>query len=730
MTLTDLHSHLSLLANRARSRYNPPEILVTVYGSARDGTSFCKESGDNFEVEYMYRMQTFSEEEQLERLRYVDEIPGFLYIDLCKELVLNEKLKPAKYKTEDGKTILSPVIVKERQRENIKYVLEEFSFEETILSEKHTKKGAPGTCCSVNIKHSDKLVTKVDAVQCIACHGWPKLAAEWAERERHWPSQQTVNEIVTSCFHVVPNSPSQDPEGHLWMLSFSLAEAKLMDHLQSVQLTTYLILKKVLKENVDYLDVSDPERAVLTTYHLKTILFWACEKIPQSLWVPEKIQLHINALILDLLGALDEGILPNYFIPEQNLLLGCSRDDMDIVWQKIAVNLHKKIEITVCNISEIHSAGKLCEYGVIQMARQKALIEIIDKHLYSSLGGPETDLVCLRELPSRLVAGHLSDIASIVCEGFERKLINLRQLETLEEILSFACGILRSVFVNILNELDDSEIQNQLDFIMQDDLPEDNLPQELKQDITADFKNNVSLSFDHMEEPLKVALNPDPEYQNGYYDNLFTGKIIFDFEGVNALELPVNLIPRILSTRIEDFIFSVLHSKDICDADVCIQGIREEIMKPKFYEVDLDLNFTKMSIYDLTNPDCWLRKDTTENSDPKTLKDKVENAIDILFDGSDEYQMFMVQMRFGESMGSYIEGSPILYPDILKILMEEPGEDELILTEKNWNQKSSLSSTHLYFPLLPYELCNKVSSVFILNILKFLLYNDKETKFL
>ena len=92
---------------------------------------------------------------------------------------------------------------------------------------------------------------------------------------------------------MVPSSPSQDPEGQLSMLSFSLAEAKLMDHLQSVQLTTYLILKKVLKENVDYLDVSDPERAVLTTYHLKTLLFWAREKIPQSLWVPEKIQLHI-----------------------------------------------------------------------------------------------------------------------------------------------------------------------------------------------------------------------------------------------------------------------------------------------------------------------------------------------------------------------------------------------------------------------------------------------------
>ena len=120
-----------------------------------------------------------------------------------------------------------------------------------------------------------------------------------------------------------------------------------------------------------------------------------------------------------------------------------------------------------------------------------------------------------------------------------------------------------------------------------------------------------------------------------------------------------------------------------------------------------------MSIYDLTNPDCWLRKDITENLDPKTLKDKVENSMNILFDGSDEYQMFMVQTRFGESMGSYIEGSPIIYPNTLKILMEEPGEDETMLTEKNWDQKSSLSITHLYFPLLPYELCNKVSSVFI-----------------
>ena len=50
---------------------------------------------------------------------------------------------------------------------------------------------------------------------------------------------------------------------------------------------------------------------------------------------------------------------------------------------------------------------------------------------------------------------------------------------------------MRSVFVNI--QKDDSEIENQLDFIMQDDLSE-----ELKQDITADLQNNIRSSFDQM----------------------------------------------------------------------------------------------------------------------------------------------------------------------------------------------------------------------------------------
>ena len=64
---------------------------------------------------------------------------------------------------------------------------------------------------------------------------------------RSWPSEQIVNEIVDSCFHVVPNSPSQDPEGQLSMLSFYLAEAKLMDHLQSVPLTTSSHIKEGAK---------------------------------------------------------------------------------------------------------------------------------------------------------------------------------------------------------------------------------------------------------------------------------------------------------------------------------------------------------------------------------------------------------------------------------------------------------------------------------------------------
>jgi len=165
-----------------------------------------------------------------------------------------------------------------------------------------------------------------DYVPCLHCAKWTSLAEGWAVRKRpvDWPKRGLISEIVSEGCHIVPVSHHQNGDSLLqteWRLSFSNAEKKLVDSLTIEQRQSYIMAKLVMKQVIQEIKDNHQEPSVEKTsssYHLKTIFLWKCEEKPLEDWN------NLLESVVDLLSALVDhlrkGSIPQYFIPENNLI--------------------------------------------------------------------------------------------------------------------------------------------------------------------------------------------------------------------------------------------------------------------------------------------------------------------------------------------------------------------------------------------------------------------------
>lgn len=172
-----------------------------------------------------------------------------------------------------------------------------------------------------------------DRVTAIECMGWPNDANEWKIRQpRNWPSVDLVESISSSGFMVVPK-PS-DVSGDMrreWRLSFSNQEAKLFDSFNECQAKVYYLLRsfyvRYLKEKL---------QGVLTSYHIKTVMFWMLEKEEHSFWSEESTLEIFFRVLRKLLEFTKDGFCPHYFIPKHNLFYKASKSALEDAASELA----------------------------------------------------------------------------------------------------------------------------------------------------------------------------------------------------------------------------------------------------------------------------------------------------------------------------------------------------------------------------------------------------------
>ena len=169
----------------------------------------------------------------------------------------------------------------------------------------------------------------IDKVPAVRLHFWPQQAATWITRCRLWPPQDTIQSIVDKGCNVVPrSSPGGDVHSE-WRLSFSLPEAILAQLHTEEQKRAYYFFKIFFYQHLKCIKSSNPEVKPLYSYIVKTTMLWASEELPPEDPIWASLETSTQMLLFKLLGSLQTGFLPHYFIPEINLLERVGEDVRD-----------------------------------------------------------------------------------------------------------------------------------------------------------------------------------------------------------------------------------------------------------------------------------------------------------------------------------------------------------------------------------------------------------------
>ncbi|XP_039193810.1 transmembrane protein 102 [Crotalus tigris] len=161
-----------------------------------------------------------------------------------------------------------------------------------------------------------------DIVPVVAFRGWPEVAQPWLSQGHFWDGKLR-DEDVTAGFYLFPSTSGSD-----WYLAFSASELHLRRGLPPPLLWSLRATVAALPWGV--LQGLEP-------YHLFTLALWSCERLPSRYLAQEENAAHALLGVLDDLSAsLAEGHLPNYFLPQWNLLHGLSHRATRILVRAVA----------------------------------------------------------------------------------------------------------------------------------------------------------------------------------------------------------------------------------------------------------------------------------------------------------------------------------------------------------------------------------------------------------
>ena len=168
----------------------------------------------------------------------------------------------------------------------------------------------------------------IDSVCCVRCLSWPSQAADWPTRHRNydWPDSATVDRVVNNGCDVVGVAHRQCRQDQWmgkaqWRLSFSRAEIVLTNSWMPVQQVVYYMLRVFMKTELFANNNDNSEACVLSNYHVKTLMMWACEMKPNSFWTDDLNLVRICVELLHTLSVwLTDARCQHYFINNCNLI--------------------------------------------------------------------------------------------------------------------------------------------------------------------------------------------------------------------------------------------------------------------------------------------------------------------------------------------------------------------------------------------------------------------------
>ncbi|KAK7909518.1 hypothetical protein WMY93_014202 [Mugilogobius chulae] len=156
-----------------------------------------------------------------------------------------------------------------------------------------------------------------DLLPVVSFRGWPAVAQGWLTANHFWDGKITEEEAISGFYLLPCCAPVGGRADREWRLAFSRSEVQLKKCIPYPVAQAFQAAKSILAP------VLARPRSGLSLYHLRTLLFWACDRLPAAyLSCPDPDT--PGRLMLGLLDDLAHCILskncPNYFLPQCNML--------------------------------------------------------------------------------------------------------------------------------------------------------------------------------------------------------------------------------------------------------------------------------------------------------------------------------------------------------------------------------------------------------------------------
>ncbi|XP_047139869.1 nucleotidyltransferase MB21D2 isoform X2 [Hydra vulgaris] len=187
---------------------------------------------------------------------------------------------------------------------------------------------------------------------------WPDIAAEWKNRQRNWPNEETINELTKTCFIIAkpPQSERDDLESISWRYSFSNIERKLISMRSPQQSLVYLIFKSMF-----YKWLKPINTAQIHSFYAKNIMLKVCENFPpeNEMW-NESYGATKKALIylfLQLYEAFENCNLTYYFLNNINVIESVEPLVNKEVKKNIMMIVNNIEDYIQLNVSQVIDAG-------------------------------------------------------------------------------------------------------------------------------------------------------------------------------------------------------------------------------------------------------------------------------------------------------------------------------------------------------------------------------------
>ena len=174
-----------------------------------------------------------------------------------------------------------------------------------------------------------------DNVEAFHCKTFPLVANEWIHRKRKysWPSPHLIQLVKKLGYHLVPIGDYNTTMNQFqWRISFVLQECLLVRAFSHVQMKVYAFMKMMKSEVLSVYKSQQTGDPLITSYHIKTLMFWTIECVPKYLWCGQNLILCIQICIGSLKCFVKSNFMPHYFMPQCNLFKKhVSKDRHDII---------------------------------------------------------------------------------------------------------------------------------------------------------------------------------------------------------------------------------------------------------------------------------------------------------------------------------------------------------------------------------------------------------------